>query len=104
MQDPAFELPRIHLLKLSERGRRSLRCSLTEHRNGTFRPIFASQHVQIRGQSIARTPFRTVSEEEFSEVSPGYLLQDALGPVSATDALSAGHTSCRATAPPRCKG
>src|SRR3712207_7996124 len=62
MQDPAFELPRIHLLKLSERGRRSLRCSLTEHRNGAFRPIFASQHVQIRGQSIARTPFRTVSE------------------------------------------
>src|SRR3712207_5568654 len=47
--------------KPSEKGRRSLRCSLTEHRNGTFQPIFASQHVQSRGQSIARTPFRTVS-------------------------------------------
>jgi hypothetical protein len=42
MQDPASELPRIPLLKLSEKGCRSLRCSLTEHRNGSFRPIFAS--------------------------------------------------------------
>ena len=27
--------------KQSEKGRRTLRCSLTEHRNGTFRPILA---------------------------------------------------------------
>src|SRR5215211_3693575 len=56
------------LERLSEKGKRSLPCSLTEHQNGTFRPIFASQHVQIRTQSVVRTPFRTVSEEEFSEV------------------------------------
>src|SRR5829696_6678321 len=48
--------------RLSEKGKRSLPCSLTEHQNGTFRPIFASQHVQIRAQSVVRTPFRTVSE------------------------------------------
>src|SRR5215208_4788814 len=54
--------------RLSEKGKRSLPCSLTEHQNGTFRPIFASQHVQIRAQSVVRTPFRTVSEEEFCEV------------------------------------
>src|SRR5829696_6995370 len=54
--------------RLSEKGKRSLPCSLTEHQNGTFRPIFASQHVQIRAQSVVRTPFRTVSEGEFSEV------------------------------------
>src|SRR5829696_9319491 len=47
--------------RLSEKGKRSLPCSLTEHQNGTFRPIFASQHVQIRAQSVVRTPFRTVS-------------------------------------------
>jgi hypothetical protein len=61
MHDPASELRRIHLLRLSEKGKRSLPCSLTEHQNGTFRPIFASQHVQIRAQSVVRTPFRTVS-------------------------------------------
>ena len=42
MQDRAYGLRRIYLLRLSEKGRRSLRCSLTEHRNGTFRPILAS--------------------------------------------------------------
>src|SRR5829696_8883332 len=36
--------------RLSEKGKRCLPCSLTEHQNGTFRPIFASQHVQIRAQ------------------------------------------------------
>src|SRR5215211_8492205 len=30
--------------RLSEKGRKSLRCSLVDHRNGTFRPIFASPH------------------------------------------------------------
>ena len=35
-----------------------LRCSLTEHLNGTLRPILASQ---IHAQSVALTPFRTVS-------------------------------------------
>jgi hypothetical protein len=52
-------------MRLSEKGKRSLPCSLTEHQNGTFRPIFASQHVQIRAQSVVRTPFRTVSEKLF---------------------------------------
>jgi hypothetical protein len=28
--------------KLSEKGLRSVQCSLKEHRNGTFRPILAS--------------------------------------------------------------
>jgi len=70
MHDPASELRRIPLLRLSEKGKRSLPCSLTEHQNGTFRPIFASQHVQIRAQSVVRTPFRTVSYTEFSEVRP----------------------------------
>src|SRR5829696_9777230 len=51
--------------RLSEKGKRSLPCSLTEHQNGTFRPIFASQHVQIRAQSVVRTPFRTVSPLDF---------------------------------------
>src|SRR5215218_9740824 len=55
------EVCRIHLPRLSEKGKRSLPCSLTEHQNGTFRPIFASQQVQIRAQSVVRTPFRTVS-------------------------------------------
>jgi hypothetical protein len=60
--------------RLSEKGRRSLRCSLTEHLKGTFRPILASPYAsQIHIQSVARTPFRTVSEAEFSEVR-GYKL------------------------------
>src|SRR5215208_4350716 len=62
------ELRRIHLPRLSEKGKRSLPCSLTEHQNGTFRPIFASQHVQIRAQSVVRTPFRTVSPLDFSHL------------------------------------
>src|SRR5215217_847956 len=36
------ELRRIPLPRLSEKGRKSLQCSLTEHRNGSFRPILAS--------------------------------------------------------------
>jgi hypothetical protein len=31
-------------MKPSEKGRKRLRCSLTDHRNGTFRPILASLH------------------------------------------------------------
>jgi hypothetical protein len=42
MQDTAIVFRRILLPKLSEKGRRSLRCSFTEHLNGTFRPISAS--------------------------------------------------------------
>ena len=61
LQASAPELRRVPLPRLSEKGKRSLPCSLTEHQNGTFRPIFASQHVQIRAQSVVRTPFRTVS-------------------------------------------
>src|SRR5829696_2487287 len=44
MHDPANELRRIPLLRLSEKGRKSLRCCLMDHRNGTFRLIFASPH------------------------------------------------------------
>src|SRR5829696_10242599 len=65
------EVRRIHLLRLSEKGKRSLPCSLTEHQNGTFRPIFASQHVQIRARSVVRTPFRTVSKAKFAEIVIG---------------------------------
>jgi hypothetical protein len=61
LQASAPELRRVPLPRLSEKGKRSLPCSLTEHQNGTFRPIFASQQVQIRAQSVVRTPFRTVS-------------------------------------------
>ena len=76
MQQPISQFRRIHLPRLSEKGKRSLPCSLTEHQNGTFRPIFASQNVQIRAQSVVRTPFRTVSEGEFSEVG----MQDGARP------------------------
>jgi hypothetical protein len=31
--------------RLSEKGRKSLRCSLTNHRNGTFRPNLVSLHL-----------------------------------------------------------
>jgi hypothetical protein len=40
-QPTAWKVPSANFaLKRSEKGRRSLRCSLTEHLNGTFRPIF----------------------------------------------------------------
>src|SRR5215211_6992918 len=42
IQDVGCELRRIPLPRLSEKGRRCLRCNLTEHLNGTFRPILAS--------------------------------------------------------------
>jgi hypothetical protein len=32
------------VMKLSEKGRKSPRCSLTEHQNGPFKPILASLH------------------------------------------------------------
>ena len=54
--------------KLSEKGRRSLRYSLSGHRSGTFRPIWTPSASQIHTQSGARAPFRTVSEGEFSEI------------------------------------
>jgi hypothetical protein len=44
MQHPAYQLPRIPLPRLSEKGRKSLRCCLMDDRNGTFRPILASPH------------------------------------------------------------
>jgi hypothetical protein len=31
--------------RLSEKGRRSLECSLTEHLNGAFRPVLASLYL-----------------------------------------------------------
>jgi hypothetical protein len=36
------QMAKVEQERLSEKGRRSLRCSLTEHRNGTFRPILVS--------------------------------------------------------------
>ena len=54
-------MAKVERVKLYEKGRKSLRCSLTDHRNCTFRPILASLHPQIHAQSVARTPFRPIS-------------------------------------------
>src|SRR5215213_10247982 len=40
----AASMAKVEVERLSEKGRKSLRCSLMDHRNGTFRPIFASPH------------------------------------------------------------
>jgi hypothetical protein len=54
--------------KLSEKSRMCLQRSLTGHRNSTFRPFWPPNTGQIHRRSVAHTPFRTVSEEVFSEV------------------------------------
>src|SRR5215218_4292322 len=51
------ELRRIHLPKLSEKGRRSVRCSLTEHRKGTFPPILVSLHLPNPRSECGSYPF-----------------------------------------------
>src|SRR5919112_916718 len=57
MHDPANELRRIPLLRLSEKGRKSLQCSLTEHRNGSFRPILACLHFPNPRSEYRSYPF-----------------------------------------------
>jgi len=62
MHNARGELLRILLLKLSEKGRRSLRCSLTEYLNGTFRPILASSRLPIpRSECYSYPIYQTVS-------------------------------------------
>src|SRR5215217_5951558 len=55
------ELPRIYLLKLSEKSRTGLQCSLTGHRNGTFWSILASVYQPNLRLERCSYPFRTVS-------------------------------------------
>ena len=43
--------------KLSEKGRRSLQCSLTEHQKDTFRPILASLHRLYSRSECCSYPF-----------------------------------------------
>ena len=43
--------------KLSEKGWRILRCSLTEHRNGTFGPILASLRLSNPRSECCSYPF-----------------------------------------------
>src|SRR3712207_5960647 len=51
---------------------RPLQHSLTGHEKALFGPFWRSYTGQIYGRSVARTPFRTVSEDEFSEVQRSY--------------------------------
>src|SRR5215207_536254 len=51
------ELRRIPTLRLSEKGLKSLQCSLTEHRNGTFRPILASLRLPNPRSECCSYPF-----------------------------------------------
>jgi DDE superfamily endonuclease len=65
----ACEVPRIHLLKLSEKGRRSLQCSLTNHRNDTFRPTLASSHLPNPRSERCSYPFSdSLSALDFSHL------------------------------------
>src|SRR5215207_9473069 len=61
----------------------------TEGLFGSFRPPYTSQ---IDGRSVARTPFRTVSEGVFSEVRPRDL------PPSFAQPLVRSGSSCRSSA------
>jgi hypothetical protein len=61
MHDPVCRLPRIHLLRLSEKSLRGLQRSLTgrpKARFNLFRPPYTHQ---ICSRSATHTPFRTVS-------------------------------------------
>jgi len=57
MQDLACELPRIPLPRLSEKGRRSLRCILTKALNSTFRPVLASLRLPNPHSECCSNPF-----------------------------------------------
>jgi hypothetical protein len=64
------EVRRIHLPKLSEKGRRSLRGSLTEHLHGTFRPILASLRLPIpRSECCSYSFSDSLSRLDFSHLS-----------------------------------
>src|SRR5215204_4077161 len=63
------ELRRISLLKLSEKDRRSLRCSLTEHLNGTFGPILASLRLPIPRSECCSYPI----SDNFSKLDFSHL-------------------------------
>src|SRR5215217_7298618 len=65
MHNARGELLRILLLKLSEKGRRSLRCSLTKHLNGTFRPILASLRLPNPHSECCPYPFSDSLEGVF---------------------------------------
>jgi hypothetical protein len=67
---PFFSLPLFtnFVEKLSEKPRVCLQRNLTSCQQGTFRPVSLPYTDQFHGRSVARTPFRTVSEGEFSEV------------------------------------
>src|SRR5215208_2099306 len=69
------ELRRISLLKLSEKDRRSLRCSLTEHLNGTFGPILASLRLPIPRSEFCSYPF----SDSFSKLDFSHLGEKAVG-------------------------
>jgi hypothetical protein len=55
------ELPRIHLLRLSEKSRTGPRRSTTDCREALFGAFCPLHTGQIHAWSVARTPFRTVS-------------------------------------------
>jgi len=60
---PLRNFREFRLLELSEKSRGSLQQNLVGHQDSTFRPILTSVYGQIHGQSVARTPFRTVSKK-----------------------------------------
>src|SRR5215210_5640887 len=72
--------------KLSEKGLRSLRCSLTEHRNGTFRPIFASLRLPNPRSECCLYPFSDSFMAKFTlpyrptPVGPRCLIGESLLP------------------------
>jgi hypothetical protein len=69
--------------RLSEKGRKSLRCCLVDHRNGTFGPIFASPHrLNPRFEGCSYPFSDSLSRLDFShlgEKGVGYALVTVLG-------------------------
>jgi hypothetical protein len=63
--------------KLSEKSLTHLRPSLTNSRTGPIRLLAPSYVGQTRSRSASRTPFRTVSEELFSELRPCGVLRSS---------------------------
>jgi hypothetical protein len=73
------------LERLSEKSRRRLQLALRTAEKFPFGPFRPPYTGQIHGRSFARTPFRTVSEEVFSEVriAPVQETPERAGPGSA---------------------
>jgi hypothetical protein len=69
MQDAVYLLRRILLPRPSEKGRRSLRCSFTEHLNGAVRPILASLYLPIPRSERCSYPFSDSLSGRLSELS-----------------------------------